>query len=757
MTWLNPALVYGLVAAAAPIIIHIAHRRKVKQLDWGAMRFLLEMFARSRRRLFIEEWLLMLIRILILALFVMALWRPVLQHDRPAGALTIERRGRVASVVLVDDSVSTRAGRRKTRMDSMKELAVAYIDSLSNGDDVSIIRLSQMDQPQADPIFDLDGARELIRAVEPTDIASDVPSLIEAGLAQLGKHINPSAEIVLVTDGFDEGWRTDDRARWAEIARRVREAGNRRGSQPSLILLGPEPDAEIDNLAVTDLRFDRALVAAGSPVTVRVEVRHRGKRRPEHAFLRLQVDGRTVDERPLEMKEAGGRSQFSFQHAFSEPGSHVVEAVVQGGRDVLGHDDRRALSAEVTRSMPVLLVEGVGPEGGDQRGLDGSLGFVAAALDPEGEGSGLFAVERVSLAELARVRFSDYKAVVLGDVPALDAPAVAELERYVVSGGGVLVGVGPHTDGDVVNRFWARNGDGFLPAPLAAAVEPDAPAIPATADVGHPALCAFEGAAFEAWKAGKVRRHFKLDSEGASAGDLGRLLVLDSGEPLLVERRRGMGRVALFTTSLDMSWSDMPVQAAFVPLLRGVVGYLGSTTQPPRNLAAGDRITHVMAVGEGRPTAETGEGVDVPLEAGSWEGRLAFVSKPLCSAGVYRVHEPNETQARYYIVGLGPDESRLTPMERDIRDRAVGPLDPVVLSSVQGIREAIDPKAGQRVELWRWLLAASLALLFAETLFTRRQSIAEHRIGAGGSPGREAAAQVAGGARQAEHELEPGR
>ena len=32
---LNLALAGGIAAAAAPVIIHIAHRRKLKPIDWG--------------------------------------------------------------------------------------------------------------------------------------------------------------------------------------------------------------------------------------------------------------------------------------------------------------------------------------------------------------------------------------------------------------------------------------------------------------------------------------------------------------------------------------------------------------------------------------------------------------------------------------------------------------------------------------------------------------------------------------------------
>ena len=82
---LNPALLGGLVSVAAPIIVHIAHRRKIRSIDWGAMRFLMAMFARNRRRLLIEQWLLLAVRMLILACLGLALlrpaWRPSLRSN----------------------------------------------------------------------------------------------------------------------------------------------------------------------------------------------------------------------------------------------------------------------------------------------------------------------------------------------------------------------------------------------------------------------------------------------------------------------------------------------------------------------------------------------------------------------------------------------------------------------------------------------------------------------------------------------------
>ena len=73
---LNPWLLGGLLAAAAPIVIHIFHRSKVREVGWGAMRFLVELMLRSRRRLVIQEWLLLVVRMGVILLVALALVRP---------------------------------------------------------------------------------------------------------------------------------------------------------------------------------------------------------------------------------------------------------------------------------------------------------------------------------------------------------------------------------------------------------------------------------------------------------------------------------------------------------------------------------------------------------------------------------------------------------------------------------------------------------------------------------------------------------
>ena len=72
MSFLNPALLMGAAALAIPIIVHLLNRRRFKRVKWAAMRFLQVSLERNQRRMKVEDWILLLLRLAIVALIVLA-------------------------------------------------------------------------------------------------------------------------------------------------------------------------------------------------------------------------------------------------------------------------------------------------------------------------------------------------------------------------------------------------------------------------------------------------------------------------------------------------------------------------------------------------------------------------------------------------------------------------------------------------------------------------------------------------------------
>ena len=63
----------------------------------------------------------------------------------------------------------------------MKKLALAYLDSLAPGDEVSVLPMSQLGAGTSDPVFDLEGLKAHVSTLKPGFVATDIPRLLDAG------------------------------------------------------------------------------------------------------------------------------------------------------------------------------------------------------------------------------------------------------------------------------------------------------------------------------------------------------------------------------------------------------------------------------------------------------------------------------------------------------------------------------------------------------------------------------------------------
>src|SRR5215472_19035201 len=135
----NAPLLYGLLAASVPILIHLLNRRKFREVHWAAMRFLLAAIRKNQRRIRIEQWLLLAIRTLIILLVVTAMAKPFLES---MGVVIAGRR--VHRVLVLDASLSmgyTAGG--VSRFDRAKTLAAELVKSSRPGDSLSVVLMGQ--------------------------------------------------------------------------------------------------------------------------------------------------------------------------------------------------------------------------------------------------------------------------------------------------------------------------------------------------------------------------------------------------------------------------------------------------------------------------------------------------------------------------------------------------------------------------------------------------------------------------------------
>src|SRR5262245_27595008 len=175
----NPAyLVAGGALISSPIIIHLINRMRFKRLRWAAMEFLLKAQKRSRRRLIIEQLILLLLRCILVALAALLVLRFFGFDLSKLGAAQKDN----LHVVVLDDDLSMNdqhkdAEGAKTafgvaKKDVVQEGILKQIGQSTTNDRLALVLMSRlMTDPKYEPkVYDRlnDGAR-LKQALEEVD------------------------------------------------------------------------------------------------------------------------------------------------------------------------------------------------------------------------------------------------------------------------------------------------------------------------------------------------------------------------------------------------------------------------------------------------------------------------------------------------------------------------------------------------------------------------------------------------------------
>mgnify|MGYP000719331483 CR=1 FL=1 len=145
--FLAPTNLFFLTLAGLPILIHLLSRRRWRVIRWAAMEFLLRAMRKQRRRLRLENFLLILLRTAAIVCLIVACAQPVgvlqpLPLVQPSGTCWILAFDTSYSMAYQENGQSCLA--------RAIELAKLRVGSATQADRIIIIRGSQF----ADVIFD---------------------------------------------------------------------------------------------------------------------------------------------------------------------------------------------------------------------------------------------------------------------------------------------------------------------------------------------------------------------------------------------------------------------------------------------------------------------------------------------------------------------------------------------------------------------------------------------------------------------------
>jgi hypothetical protein len=644
-TLLNPLLLFGLAATVLPILIHRITRKKVSERKFSAVYLLLRSQRIAARPQRLKHLLLLALRILAVAIVVFLMARPMLM--RPGFAALLKGG---AKVLILDNSMSMGyLEDRGLRFDVAKKAAVEALEDF--GGQVSIIpTVGFRKEPESQWLESEEVPVELERV--PLSFGpSNTASAFKRAYQSL-KDLKISKQILILSDMARGDWADLDLTRFENISD---------AEVTFLRVGGPARDA---NFGVKDVRLAEGEIVAGVPTRLEVTISNHSDQKDKR-LVQVNLDGVKVDQKSIELK-AGQDLKLIFELLVDAPG--WIDGEVKLTPDRLPADDIFYFPLNVKEKVRVLVVDG-----DPKTSLRGSESyFLVSALRPGGLEKSPFLTRVITESELSEVDPQSYDTLFLLNVP---RPDFSKMGAFIEMGKPLFIFLGDRIVPEVYNQFplapWQigeridlREGDEKI-----------------TQIDANQSMTKFFTRLQDSLKSASVRTYFKIE------GNPNTLLTLKNQDPLFVEASVGKSKLFMLSSSADLDWNDLPLNAAYVPLIQGLVRDTVGLT--------GTGLPEGMTFGQ--PFSEDAR----PLQIKGPEGGV----------GIYQFNLPAGEMRQG--VNTPQIESNLSKLGEDELRKKFGAIDVKVVDYKEG---SLKNLKGGRRELWPFLLLLLFVVLAFEMI-----------------------------------------
>lgn len=695
MGWLTPLYLAGLAALTLPLLLHLIRRTPRGRQAFSSLMFLAPSPPRLTRRSRIDHWLLLLLRLAALALLALAFARPFL---RESALLPLSTAGRRVALLL-DTSASMRRG-------DLWQQAIDRVESvladLGPNDNVALFTFDDRVETLVDFSTQNDGplagkaelVRSQLRGLAPTWSATDLGSALVAVAGEL--------------DGTDDATQS--------------------AAEPQLVLVSDLQQGSRTN----------ALQAYEWPKNVPVVVHALSPRKPGNAWPRLLAaeEGAASDAPRVRVTNSADAAADQFtlrwsagdgQPAAGEASSVYVppgqSRVIRLSRpDGQPAADRIVLSGDEAEFDNTYYVAPPRPQQIDLLYLGRD-----AADDPQGLRYYLelaLADDPFRKVQLTSPDEDESPLPVAGATPDLivvsrpiSAARREQLARYVESGGSLLAVL---LDRETAKSLLALFGDVELDLSKSGGSES---AIEASGertvddrtkyqllgeiDFKHPIFALFADPRYGDFTKIHFWRHqaVELPAEATTRA----IARFDNGDPAIMERTMGDGRVLLFAAGWRPDDSQLALSSKFVPLMQALVDLACGPPLENTGVVVHQAAPLRATQGSQPFVVEPPDGRPVALAAGA--ETFEQTDRP----GVYRVHGGGDAFA--FAVNVPAAESATAPMEiEQLEQLGVRFASPLTRAQrVERLRQQRDIELEGRQKVWRWLIVAALAVLIVET------------------------------------------
>ena len=691
MIFLNPAVLFGLLAASIPVLIHLLNLRKLKRVDFSTLAFLKELQKNKIRKIKLKQWLLMALRMGIILFLVTAFARPTLKGTAIGGTASAAK---TTAVFILDNTPSMSVVDSKGSYFNQAKAAVnELLDQLQEGDDAALILVGDSGEEKIKTTNDLVRFRKEVNDAKISDESGYLNSAIVKAAEILGNSDNFNKEIYILSD-FQSG-RLFKQGGISNLGRLLNDKVR--------LYTFNFSGKSVYNIGIDNIKVNTQIFEQNKPVDFGVTVTNYSNQPVSNLVVSLYVDKERSAQQSVSLG-AGESKIISMEAAIKETGYVDVYAEIED--DEVAADNKRYTNIFIPKEIPV----GIFAEN------PADAKFVNLALNAGSNGSTLN-ISSKPLTQISSLDLSQFDVVII--IGSDLSGAGQKLLSYTAAGGGLFLM--PGSDGDL-QSFKQLTSGLKLPTPSVSVGKIN--------DTGSPVRfdkIDFENPVFQnifahrekkAVESPEIYYYYKISTEGKGRS----IISLADGSSFLGEYKSGKGKIFLMNISPVLSWSTFPLKSLFAPLMSKSVYYLASKDRTENDYIAGG-IVNINLSGNTSPQIKIRkpDGTDdfINLQDAGSSSYLKYNETSL--TGNYKVYGGNKIIDEF-TVNPDPRESVTKYLDNDEFEEYLKKIDfKGKFINVGGNQDPAKIVLQSRFgsELWKYFILIAIILAFVEMAVAR--------------------------------------
>jgi len=682
MTFLNPAILWGLTAIAVPVIVHFFNLQRPKLILFSNVAFVKEVKKTVVKKVKFQQWLLLLLRILAISALVMAFANPIWVGDNQ-NLLS----GNRSVAFIIDNSLSMRAGNDKGEyLKQAVSLVQSTLESYNDQDEFLVMPTSDLQFNAS--FIDKSDALEALKTID------------------IDQNTRSHQEILSFLDDIYQRCSYQNRELYFlsdfQLSTVLSDSQYVAGIDSSYIVnYIPLADRDQRNVYISGHQITSRVVEPEKPVTMTMRLVNDGNSQISDLNVRVVLEEKVV---AIDNQDIGPEVAKDLSLTFTPTKSSWLSGYIEINDNPITFDNKRYFSLYVPQREKILVVEG-------QSSVNIRVLFESVFNQ--------FDANFVSIRNISQETLSDYRSVILLGIADISTGLSDKLSTFLEEGGSVMFFPGDNTDPANINPFFERIQVGEWSEPISYQDGITANEV----DLDHPL---FEGIfsdnrANREFDAPQIYQVHPLSLDNQTVHN--RILSINGETPIVTESKIGEGLLFNFTLFPGDNWTDLHVKTIFAPLIFRATQIMNQTQQVQSSITIGTaqpKLVRTSVKDLIYLTNESGEEF-IPEQYNQSGGLILNFDKLSLESGNYRLTQ-NEVLLEKIAFNISDQESKLDfSTTEELDDRLLNAnLSEINLlpARIETISQTLKISR-QGVPLWKYCILLAILFLLTEIVLLK--------------------------------------